>query len=86
MPDLGVEWPDLGKSEPIPDQADDTAAESGTPPPAEPVLVDDDGVARRYRVTLAGIDEIEASDVVRSLDRAPHPPLGWPAAGYRPRV
>ena len=65
MPDLGVEWPDLGKPEPIPDQAVDTAAEAGAPPPAEPVLVDDDGAARRYRVTLAGIDQIEASDAVR---------------------
>ncbi|MCY7339814.1 MAG: BamA/TamA family outer membrane protein [Sphingomonas bacterium] len=65
MPDLGVEWPDLGTPEPIPDQPTDTTAEAGSPPPAEAVLVDDDGAARRYRVTLAGIDGIEANEAVR---------------------
>jgi translocation and assembly module TamA len=69
MPDLGVEWPDLGKPDPLPDAALE-AAVPATPQTAEEkadearvegdaVLVEDGGAARRYRVSLAGLEAIE---------------------------
>ena len=71
MPDLGVDWPDLASPVPAP------APESAPLPPltgevAEPeprldaVLVDDGVSARRYSVTLAGIDAVAGGDVVTS--------------------
>ncbi|MDQ3077457.1 MAG: BamA/TamA family outer membrane protein [Pseudomonadota bacterium] len=65
MPDLGVEWPDLDRPDPTP-KADPEAAPDADEPQAEAVLVDDGGAARRYRVTLGGIDGIEAEAAVRS--------------------
>ena len=60
MPEIGVDWPDLGRPdapvEPV------VAADAE---PAEPVQVEDDGTARRYRVTLAGLDGVEAADTIR---------------------
>jgi translocation and assembly module TamA len=68
MPDLGVEWPDLAKPEPV--RAVDAAplaegSEAEPVAPAEAVLVDDDGAARRYRVTLAGIEGIDGGEAVQ---------------------
>ena len=70
MPDLGVAWPDLATPDPAP------ALDIAPLPPlagdvAEPdargdtVMVDDGVAARRYRVTIAGIDAIEGGDVVQ---------------------
>jgi translocation and assembly module TamA len=78
MPDLGVEWPDLGKPEPVPAPQDEIVAapvagveEAAVEPDNEPVLVEDIGAVRNYRVTLTGIDGIEARDTIRAeFDKA----------------
>ncbi len=73
MPDLGVEWPDLATPDPAPARATDgsplppIAAQDVDDEPVardEPVLIDDNGAARRYGVTLAGIDGLAGGDVV----------------------
>ncbi len=70
MPDLGVAWPDLATPDPAP--AADLAPLPPLPgAPSEPearggaVLVDDGVAARRYAVTLAGIDPIEGGEAIR---------------------
>ena len=78
MPDLGVEWPDLAKPEPVHAPADDSDAApvAGIDQPAEepadePVVVEDVGAVRNYRVTLTGIDGIEAAEAIRAdFDKA----------------
>ena len=76
MPDLGVEWPDLAIPDPKPGPDAAPAPDTAPLPPlagdlAEPearadaVMVDDGVAARRYRVTLAGIDAIEGGDTIR---------------------
>jgi len=68
MPDLGVEWPDLAApdaaaAEPIAEPL--AEADAPEPAPSEDVLVDDDGAARRYRVTLAGIDGLAGGEAIQ---------------------
>ena len=71
MPDLGVAWPDMAAPDRVP--ALDSAplaplAAEETESMARPdaVVVDDGVSARRYSVTLAGLDAIEGSDLIRS--------------------
>ncbi len=71
MPDLGVEWPDMATPDPLPALADAPLAPLGgevSEPVARPdaVMVDDGVSARRYAVTLAGLDAIEGGDVIRA--------------------
>jgi translocation and assembly module TamA len=70
MPDLGVEWPDLAAPDTtVADPAGPPIAEGAEPEPlprGDAVLVDDDGAARRYTVTLAGLDGLEGGEAVRS--------------------
>ena len=70
MPDLGVEWPDLAAPDPaplpeiaLPPLAGDVAAPDAQP---DAVMVDDGVSARRYSVTLAGIETIEGGTEVAS--------------------
>ena len=76
MPDLGVEWPDLATPDtapapdasPAPDPAPLPPLSEGSTEPearADAVLVDDGVAARRYAVTLAGIDAIEGGAAIR---------------------
>ena len=68
MPDLGVEWPDLGKAEPAPVLDAEPLAEGVEPeqsPSGDAVLVDDEGAARRYSVSLAGIDGLEGGAAIQ---------------------
>jgi translocation and assembly module TamA len=68
MPDLGVDWPDLAKPDPLPDAALEAAVPETPPATGEKaadvvasgdtVLVDDAGAARRYRVSVAGLEGI----------------------------
>ena len=74
MPDLGVAWPDMSRPDPAPlpspemraTGAKDALVEDAGAPPAEAVLVEDNGAARKYSVTLTGIDAIDAGDAVRA--------------------
>ncbi|MCY7397652.1 MAG: BamA/TamA family outer membrane protein [Sphingomonas bacterium] len=71
MPDLGVEWPDLATpdpapapdSAPLPPLAGEVAEPDGRP---DAVLVDDGVSARRYNVTLAGIEAIDGGTAIAS--------------------
>ena len=68
MPDLGVAWPDLGQPDPVaeePAALPDLAAEQAEEPLDEPILIEDGGAARQYRVALSGIDGIEAGADIR---------------------
>src|SRR5687767_9836915 len=53
MPDLGVAWPDLNQPDASPDPVGELPAVADAEaeePLGEPVLVEDSGAARRYRV------------------------------------
>jgi len=68
MPDLGVEWPDLGKAEPAPALDPEPLADGAEPEPLstrDAVLVDDDAAARRYSVSLAGLTGLEGGDAIQ---------------------
>ena len=72
MPDLGVAWPDMA-ADPI--EAGDAKEAGDLVPsaidvaeslaPAEAIVVDDGTSARRYGVTLAGLDAIETGEIIR---------------------
>ncbi|MDQ3080465.1 MAG: BamA/TamA family outer membrane protein [Pseudomonadota bacterium] len=69
MPDLGVGWPDMNAPDPLPEVADaplPPLAGDATEPEAraEAVMVDDGVSARRYAVTLAGLDAVEGGDAI----------------------
>jgi translocation and assembly module TamA len=71
MPDLGVGWPDMNAPDPLQGVADPPlpplAGETAEPEaPAEAVVVDDGVSARRYAVTLTGLDDIEGGDAIRT--------------------
>jgi translocation and assembly module TamA len=72
MPDLGVAWPDMA-ADPI--EAGDAKEAGDLLPsaidvaeslaPAEAIVIDDGTSARRYGVTLAGLDAIETGEIIR---------------------
>ncbi|MBA3730368.1 MAG: hypothetical protein H0W92_06145, partial [Sphingomonas sp.] len=71
MPDLGVAWPDMVAPDPLPGRDEAPLvplAEGDAGPAARPdaVLVDDGVSARRYGVTLAGLETIESGDAIRA--------------------
>ncbi len=69
LPGLGVDWPEMDKSEPVAD----LPTASGTPAadvPARPVGEVEDGIAAlRYRVTLAGVDGALDSEALEGFAR-----------------
>lgn len=61
LPDLGVDWPDLATDDETPPPAEAT-------PPADAALPIDGTVERRYRVVLAGVEDIAGGQLRRRFD------------------
>jgi translocation and assembly module TamA len=63
MPDLGVEWPDMDKPDPVPEAAPEATAEA----PAENQAIEDSAAARRYSYRVDGLDGV--ADPLALLER-----------------
>ena len=71
IPDLGVEWPDLNQPEPAaPPEIEGVAPEAAAEATEEAAeRVEDASATRRYRWTIAGLEELPvATEVLKSFD------------------
>lgn len=67
MPDLGVEWPDLNQPEPAaPPEVEGVAPEAAAEATEEAAeRIEDSSAARSYRLTVIGLDGVEAAEAIR---------------------
>ena len=58
MPDLGVEWPDMGKPDPVPEPESDQSGEAPATEEAANQAIEDSAAARRYGYKIDGIETV----------------------------
>src|SRR5215203_3304395 len=67
MPDLGVDWPDMDKPDPIPKPEPDRAAEAPAAEQESDQAIEDSAAARRYTYRVDGLQAV--ADAAPLLER-----------------
>ena len=67
MPDLGVEWPDMDKPDPVPEPEPAQAGDAAAAEEAADQAIEDSAAARRYTYRIDGMEAV--ADSARLLER-----------------